>query len=197
LIVENHFPDIPKQYQPTFSILHNIVVTLNWKLKKLSIYDNPQYIRLMNESAPGFFSLVRGLLVDSIILDLCNITDKKMDNLNYYKLLRIAEKNYEKNVDVEKLLGDFNKLREEIKPISTQRNKRIGHLDDHVTLKRYYDEKPLEPISYKLLFSSIQRMNDLMNAFLQCFSNSENIYYTKLLEGDEIQLMGIIQANTK
>ena len=110
--LENHFPEIPSRYQETFSVLRHIVETLNWKMRKLSLYDNATYISLMNNSAPGFFSLVKDLLVDSIILDLCNITDSDKRDINYEKLLTTANGNLDIQMNFIKLNESLDELRE-------------------------------------------------------------------------------------
>lgn len=149
-----------------FKHLNKELISLNyfWKIYS-QLYRNEEEIQLLNEFAPGFFSICQIVLLNNIIVTLCKLTDKEKcgnkDNLTIFRLFKYPELLQYPDVK-EKMEKISNKIESLKSPYKKYRNCKIAHFDLNTVLK--VSLEPLPPISYDGINDFISLLNDFMNA---------------------------------
>lgn len=133
-----------------------------WQMYE-ALYDySEERLKLLQKSAPDFFSMVYFLFIDNFILSLCRLGDPaksyvkgggQVDNLSLKQLFLRLDRDKQKDLiqKLEPLLSDFIKKSENLE---IHRNKRIGHLSLKETMeeaKNPYPEISLEAIEETLV----------------------------------------------
>lgn len=97
---------------------------------------NAARIELLNNSAPSFFAIVKSVLIESVVLDICKLLDgaetqvqkELRPNLSLPWLLKQrSEKAH--GVDPSQWQGAITSLCAALKPFTVWRNRRIAHAD--------------------------------------------------------------------
>jgi hypothetical protein len=148
-------------------------------------------VKLLGETAPGFFSILRNLLVESIFLTICRLTDPQQtfgkDNLSIDQLISKIN-----DVELETKLSAINdEIREMRNPVKIWRDKQISHTDMETKLSP--EDNPLPKISFNELNSIISGINGFMNVLWYEINNSQTAYSSYIVTGGAENLIGFLQ----
>lgn len=95
-------------------------------------------LRTMQQSAPGFFGILRDVLVDNVVLSLAVLTDPattqvkgaSRDNLSIDRVIEaIGTEGTAPSDELDKIKAEAKSLRTAVSPIRLHRNRRIAHAD--------------------------------------------------------------------
>ena len=155
-------------------VIQSIQLNRDYKIFKQLFTASEERITLLNNVAPGYFRVTQDLLIGSVFLSICRLTDpiksagKK--NLSFDRLFsEISDKiSKSKLTKLEKLLKG---IKEKSQPIRDYRNKRLSHTDLEDALKL---SSKIGPIPRNLVDELI---NDINNIFETLAADYEGAHY--------------------
>jgi hypothetical protein len=134
-----------------------------WTVYKQLYGSDQERIELLNETARQFFGLLQFTLLDSVVAQICRITDKmKVAGKETLVIRRVCELAKPRHPDIaDELEKDADAIDTLCKPIRDWRNNKVSHLN----LAVHIDAKnnPLTDFTRK----DVQNAIDAIRAFLQ------------------------------
>jgi hypothetical protein len=146
-----------------------------------ALYDySEERLKLLQKSAPDFFSMVYFLFVDNFILSLCRLGDPaktyvkgvgQVDNLSLKQLFSRLDRDMHVDLirKLEPLLSDF---REKSQNLKIHRNTRIGHLGLKETMEE--GKNPYPEISLEAIEETLVAAEDFLHKTEGHFSGDES-----------------------
>ena len=165
-------PELPEDIQPIFQDLCQDMASLHhkWKLY-LDLFSERDTVDLLKDIAPSFFQMVEESLRSDITMTICRLSDPRKscghENLSIKTLV-------DKATNVQGLEDMWNEFHSCCKPISEYRNKRVGHNDHDVALKK--NDNPLFKIKRPIIDSILSKASILMNC-VSSFYNAGQISF--------------------
>ncbi len=157
-------------------------------------------IKLLNESAPAFFSLIQRVLADDIQMALCRLADpagsgRGKTNLSLRAIanaLPHTTKDAPLIADVQKAVGSFT---DQCKPFIAQRHKRIAHRDLEVALKTGATMLPKATVS--MLGAALASAAEILNTIEAHYCQSETHYSGLAMSGAAEALVHDVAAGLR
>jgi hypothetical protein len=167
---------MPESLRPTWEALHNEVVAVHsrWIIYRQLFAESEERVKILNECAAHFFSVIQATLLYDVQLTLSKLADPASTNgkANATLALLVKEIDALKEQPLTDQLNDLlTKYRASCKQIKTRRNKQIAHFD-HATLLQQYGTGPAD-----LPGPSRQEIEDALAA-LRCFMEPVEVYLT-------------------
>jgi hypothetical protein len=191
-------PRIPLKFRHTYAHLGGAISEALSLIDELAWLYEPARIKVLNETAPGFFIQYQELLVNHIVLLFTRMTAQRESG---------ARKNRQQNVTLLGLLATLRAskyskleiaLREKwpaiekaVQPMQKYRHKKLAHSSSEVYLP------PRMKIGEGITISAMRQLGkmivDFLSAFDCFFSNVESTYHTGAVCGDFQELVRYLQ----
>ena len=126
--------EIPDNVKPVFNAFFDDVSNLfnRYKIFK-QVYGSEEAVNLLNESAPGFFSEIRAIMLENLLILISQLTDVPLmggrENLSVQKLIDVIEAHQSGLSQVMGLNVILTQLKDHVKPIREIRNRTLAHND--------------------------------------------------------------------
>jgi hypothetical protein len=184
---------LPPEIRDLFKGLWNQVASLHFRWGALThlFTGDPKRTRMLLDTAPHFFGLVRLSLQDAVVLGVSRLADPARGNLSLEALV-IAVEPIAPTALAHRLRGDLARLREVATPMRLRRNRVVAHLDRETLLAKAPDSLPgVAPGEFEAALAAIE---SLMNTVEQHFTQGETAYGTSLSHGDVDALVHHLEA---
>lgn len=189
---EKSVREIPESIKDVFAQLKNEITSLHarWKIYRQLFAHSDDRIRLLNRSAPTFFLLIHGVLIDEIQLSIGKLTDPagiyKNENLSLKKLHEQVQKlgkdrlSSKLNDILVDLCGEHKQnIPGKCDTIRTRRNKRIAHFDLNTSIQLSTD--PLPGVSRQMIEDVLASLRKYMNTIEGYYCQSEYRYHDPII----------------
>jgi len=163
----------------------------NWRIfRQLFATSDERYV-ILNNTAPGFFTLVKDVLVDNAVVSLSRLTDpKRFDSL--VRLVAVMKNQVHHDL--------YRELEERLSTIQTQCEDIREHRDKRVAHRERKGESPsfeegptkLPPLTRKEIEGAMAGMAELMNKVLGAFTGDYQIY-EPAVTGDSEALVSYLE----
>lgn len=174
---------------------HLLDIYLIWRQLEQLFGQDEATVKLLNQSAPLFFSVVQAQLWDSVILGISRLTDEPVMRSNKNLSIGavpalIGEETLKKSVKelCDKAVADAEFARK-------HRHKRIAHND----LKHFREKtaKPLPGVNRDKIRKSLSSICDVLHALNGHYRESVMLYDDLIFEGGAGRLIGVLKRGSK
>lgn len=148
----------------------------NWQIFRQLYTVSDEQMRLLGNTAPGFFRLLQDMIADTVVISVSRIMEHSRKYASLPTLLRLL-KNQVDHSDHEKLEKGLKTLKNHCEPIIQHRHRRVAH-------KVRKGESPqldvgperLPPIPRGTVDNLLLEMDEFMNEILLCFESTMQVY---------------------
>jgi hypothetical protein len=160
---------MPSEIADSFRALWNDVVNTNaqWRIYKALFNDSESTVKLLNDTAPVFFSSVQHALADSVLLCVGRLLDTRSDTNALAALPRLLAVTDPRLADT--LNSMIAKAKDAATPIISHRHKRIAHTDTQVRLAKAM----LQDLTVASIDKSLDSIADIMNVVESRFDTAQ------------------------
>jgi hypothetical protein len=172
---------IPPQFGDTWAFLHTEVLSLHgrWRNYRDLYGSSPERIGLLNRTAPGFFAILQGILLNDVQLTLSKLADPAMTfkrpNLTLETLFEAIKGLPEPQLatTLTPLLANY---RAECEKVKARRNKDIAHFDFATQIEPARRAEILPGPSRQEIDSALAALREFMMAVFGHFENKHVDY---------------------
>ena len=194
--------NIPSELSEVFCRLHQELLLLytKWNSFKTLYCTSDQNIKLLDESAMGFFVMHGDVVRDNIMMSICVLTDPASskvkgeirDNLTLKHLASLIPSQHPDLT--EKLSQMLESAKTPWEPFRSHRNRRIGHYDLDTVLKRTVELLPNVGISD--VDTAVSHIADILNEVETFYDKDGTTYHHGIYqEGNAKELMEFLQRS--
>ena len=147
----------------------------DWQIFKQLFTKSDERYATLNNTAPGFFRLIRDMLVDNAVISLSRLTDpKSFESLVRLVMVLKSQIDHELHSELELALADIQLKCEDIRQ---HRDRRVAH-SERSGGPPTFEGGPtqLPPITRKKIEGAMADMAELMNKALGAFTGDYQIY---------------------
>jgi hypothetical protein len=200
--MEKHKSLIPTEISEVFYRLHNelFILYMKWNSFKTLYCTSDDNIKLLDESAKGFFVMHGDIMRDNIMMSICVLTDPASSRVgreirNNLTLKHVADIIPSKDTS---LIDEVNQLFESAKspwePFRSHRNRRIGHYDLNTVLKK--TDELLPGVSISDVDTALSLIANVLNAIETFYDNNKTAYHHGIYqEGNAKELMDFLKRS--
>ncbi len=194
--------NIPNELSEVFYRLQQELLLLytKWNSFKTLYCTSDENIKLLDESAMGFFVVHGDIMRDNIMMSICVLTDpasskvkgKKRDNLTLKYLASLIPS--QDSTLTDKLNQMLESAKTPWEPFRSHRNRRIGHYDLITVLKK--TDKLLPNVDIADVDSALSLIADILNTVETYYDTNETTYHCGIYqEGNAKELMEFLQRS--
>ncbi|MFI5251455.1 MAG: hypothetical protein ACHQQQ_03390 [Bacteroidota bacterium] len=175
-------PELQSEY--TTLLQQTMVIRGKWKIFVQLYGTDNERVDLMNETAPTFFSILQGLLINDIILGFSRLTDSSRINKNNNMTLERLQ-NSIRNLGYDELSKSMAKkledLKKDIKGVRLIRDKKIAHNDYNTVLN---DNASILPsVTFREIETMFRQIDDILDEVSLAFGETLS-YKDVFMAGD-------------
>lgn len=191
---------IPIELSEVFQRLQRelLILYTKWNSFKTLYCTNDENIRLLDESAMGFFVMHGDIMRDNIMMSICVLTDpastqvkgEKRDNLTLKHLASLIPS---QDSSLAKTLNQMLESgRTPWEPFRSHRNRRIGHYDLNTVLKK--TDELLPNVGITDVDSALSLIADILNTVESFYDKDGTTYHRGIYqEGNAKELIEFLQ----
>lgn len=194
--------NIPTELSEVFHRLQQelLILYTKWNSFKTLYCTSDENIKLLDESAMGFFVVHGDIMRDNIMMSICVLTDpasskvkgKKRDNLTLKYLASLIPS--QDSTLTDKLNQMLESAKTPWEPFRSHRNRRIGHYDLITVLKK--TDKLLPNVGIAEVDSALSIIADILNTVKTYYDTNETTYHCGIYqEGNANELMEFLQRS--
>ena len=147
----------------------------NWRIFRQLFATNDERYLILNNTAPGFFTLIKDVLVDNAVITLSRLTDPR----GYDSLVRLVAlmENQIHHALHEELEQALSAIQSQCEDIREHRDRRVAHRERKGESPSF-EEGPVQlpPITRQKIEGAMADMAELMNRILGTFTGDYQIY---------------------
>lgn len=168
---------------------------LIWTSKKWEEYQdlfttNSERIKIVNQSAPLFFSIIMDSLENDILLSISRLTDPLTTGKFKNASLRRALPEVSDEATREKLTSQIDSLETIVKTIREKRNKNISHIDfDHLF---QIPSDSIVVVKYTEIEDALNQIQKIFNQIEQHFCKSSTVFECFPSMGGSYELLRLL-----
>ncbi len=191
---------LPEELRPLFEAVWQEVVSAHalWLIFCQLYVDKPRQLLIMRETAPGFFSSIRSVIRNSVVLSISRLSDAsktgKMENASLRTLRDIVARLDDSQL-AQQLDTTLEQLTKASKPLRDRRNRALAHADLPTALLEHPD--PLPGISKENIDDALHDISSFMNAIEMHYADSATEYENPIQHGDAKALLVWLEAGLK
>jgi len=193
---------IPAKLRPSWTFLHTQVIWLHgrWELFNQLYGKSPERMDFLNRTAPTFFALLQGILLNDLQLTLSKLADPattgKRRNLTLETLLEEI-----KNLPEPQLAAQLTPLLEHYRAASSgtrvRRNKDIAHFDFAVQVSGGGEAAALPGPSRKEIDAALKALREFMTTLFGHFEGKHMLYEAFSLHDGANQLLYVLKQGLR
>ena len=147
----------------------------NWRIFRQLFASSDERFLILNNTAPGFFTLIKDVLVDNAVISLSRLTDpKRFDSLIRLVALMENQVHHALHEEFEQALSA---IQSQCQDIREHRDRRVAHRERTGESPSFEDGPVmLPPISRQKIEGAMAAMAELMNKMLGAFTGDYQIY---------------------
>lgn len=185
---------------PLGSLFHSLWQEVAWLFRRWDNYvelfaSKPSRVDLLNEAAPGFFSIVQHTLWEAVLLHIARLTDPPNSagkaNLTIQRLhTLVGDASVAQNVKqlTEKAIAAASFSRD-------WRNRRIAHSDLSLAVDPH--PEPLEPASREKVRLALSALVEVLNPVTQHYMDTSNVFDLPGYHGDAGSLLYVLDDGVR
>jgi hypothetical protein len=186
--------------EPLGSLFHSLWQEVAWLFRKWDNYvelfgSKPSRVDLLNEAAPGFFSIVQDTLWEGILLHIARLTDPP----NSAGKANLTTQRLHGLVGDAAVAGGIKALTDKAITAATfcrdWRNRRIAHSDLSLAVDPH--PTPLEPASREKVKIALNALVDVLNAVSQHYMDTSNVFDLPGYHGDAGSLLYVLDDGVR
>jgi len=194
---DNRWTPLPADVSVLFEPLHREILQAHarWKVFRQLFTTSDARMRLLNETAPGFFAIVKDVIRDDAFVALSRLTDKSQTagkkTLSLYRLVDSLESHCDAGFvsDAQNRLAELATL---VKEIRNWRHRKLAHIDLATALE--YRPQPLGPVTRGTIDDALAKAAELMNSILGYYKIAPILYDAVYFAGDADVLLSRLEA---
>ena len=196
--------NIPCELSEVFKRLKDELLLLysKWLSFKTLYCTSDKNIKLLDESAMGFFVMHGGVMRDNIMMSICILTDRASfkvkgetrDNLTLKHLVSLIPAEHSSLIDNLNLMLESAQTQWE--PFRSHRNRRIGHYD----IKTYFrkTDELLPNVGISDVDTALTHIADILNAVEYFYDQDRTTYHYGIIqEGNAMDLIEFLQRSVE
>jgi AbiU2 len=188
---------IPQELAKPYGYLSGALIGTYQSFNTLErLYMDDGVVALLNSTAPEFFVLLQGLLVDNIILSIARLTEKAemggRENLTLSRLVQELSSDQKYSERCTRLDEKCTRIEKMSCPIRLYRHKLLAHADRVECLKP--NTELGKDISIKLIREVLEQIDDFLNMFDYEFTNAE-VHYPSAPQDVTGDFIAYVQRN--
>lgn len=193
---------IPARLNDIWAVLHAEVVWLHgrWEIYNQLYGENPKRIDFLNNTAPTFFGILQGILLNDVQLTLSKLADpaatRNIPNLTLETLLQGIEDLPDRQLSarLRPLLAGYRTACADIK---TRRNKDIAHFDFAVQIAPSQKAITLPGPSRKEIADALAALQEFMRTVFAHFEGKHMAYEMFSLHDGANQLLFLLKQGLR
>jgi hypothetical protein len=189
-------PGYPPEIESLFDGLWQQVCgfSAKWQLY-LDLFAREEDRAVINETAPGAFSLIESALRNDMVMTIGRLTDPHISNgksnLSLERLVRDLKPHCPPDLHF-RLESDLSEIRKHVAPFKGLRNKRVGHNDLNTALSSKPD--PALAVSRPHVDQALTMIAGLMNSISRHFADAESKFDRVAMHGNGEHLVFYLRA---
>jgi hypothetical protein len=193
---------IPEQLREVWAFLHSEVIWLHgrWEIYNQLYGESPGRIDFLNKTAPTFFAILQGILLNDVQLTLSKLADPaatlNRPNLTLETLLNGIEKLPDPQLAA-RLLPLLTEYRTACVKVKARRNKDIAHFDFAVQIAPSQKAAALPGPSRQEIDTALTALRDLMKTVFGHFEGKHMAYEMFSLHDGANQLLFLLKQGLR